>query len=75
MELLSAALDAAGFEVLAFQNGEAAMASLEASPPSLVICEAMTPRLNGFVIRERLRASPGSTRSRSSWSPTARPRT
>jgi CheY-like chemotaxis protein len=58
VELLSAALDAAGFEVLSFQNGEAAIASLEASPPSLVICEAMTPRLNGFVIRERLRASP-----------------
>jgi CheY-like chemotaxis protein len=58
VELLSAALDAAGFEVLSFQNGEAAVASLEASPPSLVICEAMTPRLNGFVIRERLRASP-----------------
>jgi DNA-binding response OmpR family regulator len=58
VELLTAALDAAGFEVLSFQNGEAAIASLEASPPSLVICEAMTPRLNGFVIRERLRASP-----------------
>ncbi len=58
VELLSAALDAAGFEVFTFQNGEAAAASLEASPPSLVICEAMTPRLNGFVIRERLRASP-----------------
>jgi CheY-like chemotaxis protein len=57
VELLTAALDAAGFEVLSFQNGEAAIASLEASPPNLVICEAMTPRLNGFVIRERLRAS------------------
>jgi CheY-like chemotaxis protein len=57
VELLTAALDASGFEVLSFQNGEAAMASLEASPPSLVICEAMTPRLNGFVIRDRLRAS------------------
>lgn len=57
VELLSAALDAAGFEVFSFQNGEAAMASLEALPPDLVICEAMTPRLNGFVIRERLRAS------------------
>jgi DNA-binding response OmpR family regulator len=58
VELLTAALDAAGFDVASFQNGEAAIASLEASPPSLVICEAMTPRLNGFVIRERLRASP-----------------
>ena len=58
VELLTAALDAAGFEVRSFQNGEAAVASLEASPPSIVICEAMTPRLNGFVIRERLRASP-----------------
>lgn len=58
VELLTAALDAAGFEVRSFQNGEAAMASLEASPPSLVICEAMSPRMNGFVIRERLKASP-----------------
>lgn len=58
VELLAAALDAAGFDVQSFQNGEAAMASLEASPPDLVICEAMTPRLNGFVIRERLLASP-----------------
>jgi CheY-like chemotaxis protein len=57
VELLAAALDAAGFEVRQFQNGEAAVASLEASPPALVVCEAMTPRLNGFVIRERLRAS------------------
>jgi CheY-like chemotaxis protein len=57
VELLSAALEADGFEVLAFQNGEAAMASLEAAPPSLVICEAMTPRLNGFAIRDRLRAN------------------
>lgn len=58
VELLTAALEAAGFEVRSFQNGEAAMASLEASPPSLVVCEAMSPRMNGFVIRERLNASP-----------------
>ena len=57
VELLTAALDAAGFEVVSFQNGEAAIASLEASPPSLVICEAMTPRLNGFAIRDRQLAS------------------
>lgn len=58
VELLSAALDAAGFEVRSFQNGEAAFATIEASPPALVICEAMTPRLNGFAIRDRLRANP-----------------
>jgi two-component system cell cycle response regulator len=58
VELLTAALDAAGFAVSSFQNGEAAIASLEASRPDLVICEVMTPRMNGFVIRERLRASP-----------------
>jgi len=58
VELLAAALDAAGFDVRSFQNGEAAMASLAASPPDLVISEAMTPRRNGFVIRERLLSSP-----------------
>ena len=58
VELLSAALEAEGFAVSSFQNGEAAVASIEADPPSLVICEAMTPRLNGFVIHARLRATP-----------------
>lgn len=57
VELLSAALEAVGFAVSSFQNGEAAVASIEADPPSLVICEAMTPRLNGFVIHDRMRAT------------------
>jgi CheY-like chemotaxis protein len=56
VELLVAALEADGFTVSRFREGEAALASIAADPPDLVICEAMTPRLNGFVIRERMRA-------------------
>jgi diguanylate cyclase (GGDEF)-like protein len=61
IELLLQALEAAGFIVHSREDGESALASIQAAPPDLIICEAMTPRLNGFDIRQRLRAS-------SSWS-------
>ena len=57
MELLIRALEAAELKVQVCRDGEAALAAVEADPPSLVICEAMTPRLNGFTLRERLRTN------------------
>jgi diguanylate cyclase (GGDEF)-like protein len=57
IELLIQALESAGFVVHSREDGESAVAFIQATPPSLVICEAMTPRLNGFDIRQRLRAS------------------
>jgi diguanylate cyclase (GGDEF)-like protein len=55
--LLLRALEAANFAVESCQDGETALASIQAKPPSAIVCEAMTPRLNGFTIRERLSAN------------------
>ncbi len=57
MELLIRALEAADLAVHVCEEGESAIAFVQASPPAVIICEAMTPRVNGFTIRERLRTS------------------
>jgi diguanylate cyclase (GGDEF)-like protein len=57
MELLVRALEATGVVVHIRQDGEGALQFVQDTPPSLIICEAMTPRLNGFAIRERLRTN------------------
>jgi diguanylate cyclase (GGDEF)-like protein len=56
-ELLIRALEAAELEVRICPDGESAMAAIESNPPEVIICEAMTPRMNGFTIRERLQAN------------------
>ena len=57
MELLVRALEAAELVVQTCREGESAMAAIQASPPAAIICEAMSPRLSGFAIRERLRTN------------------
>jgi diguanylate cyclase (GGDEF)-like protein len=57
MELLLRALEAADLAVQVCREGESALAAVEANPPSLIICEAMCPRLNGFTLRERLQTN------------------
>jgi len=57
MELLIRALEAAELVVQTCREGESAMAAIQASPPAAIICEAMSPRLSGFAIRERLRTN------------------
>ena len=57
MELLVRALEAAELVVQKCRDGESALAAVESSPPGVIICEAMTPRLSGFAVRERLRAN------------------
>ncbi len=57
IELLLHALETAGFLVETCTDGESAIARVQEAPPSLIICEAMTPRLSGFAIRQRLRSS------------------
>jgi PleD family two-component response regulator len=57
MELLIRALEAAELVVQICQDGESAMAAIKAKPPSVIVCEAMSPRLNGFTIRERLQTN------------------
>ncbi len=49
------ALEADGFEVLAVDNGLAAMDVIESSPPSLVILDLSLPGLGGLDILNRLR--------------------
>jgi diguanylate cyclase (GGDEF)-like protein len=57
VDLLLRSLQAAGLTVVACEDGESALSLIEAVTPGVVLCEAMTPRLNGFTIRERLRSS------------------
>lgn len=57
VDLLLRRLQAAGLTVAACEDGESALSLIEAVSPAVILCEAMTPRLNGFAIRERLRAS------------------
>jgi diguanylate cyclase (GGDEF)-like protein len=57
VELLVRALEAADLTVVVVKDGEAALEAVAAAPPSAIVCEAMTPRLNGFIIRERLRTN------------------
>jgi diguanylate cyclase (GGDEF)-like protein len=57
VELLVQALQGADRVVRVCEDGETALSMIQESPPGVIICEAMTPRLNGFTIRERLQAN------------------
>jgi DNA-binding response OmpR family regulator len=46
-----------GFEVETAGDGEAALAAFESAPPDLVLLDLMLPRLDGFEVFRRLRAS------------------
>jgi FixJ family two-component response regulator len=46
----------ADYEVTSFESGEAFLASLAASCPDCAIVDIHMPGLNGFEVRERLRA-------------------
>lgn len=57
LELLVAALEAADIAVRVCEDGETALSLVESERPTVIIAEAMTPRLNGFGLRERLRSN------------------
>jgi len=57
MELLVRALQAAEIEVRICEDGESAMAAVQEHTPRAIICEALCPRINGFSVREQLRAN------------------
>jgi diguanylate cyclase (GGDEF)-like protein len=57
LELLIRSLEAAELVVQLSQDGENAMTAIQAHPPEVIVCEAMSPRLNGFTIRERLQTN------------------
>jgi len=47
-----------GFEVAVAGDGEAALQSLEAQAPDVVILDLMLPKMNGFDVCQRVRAEP-----------------
>jgi diguanylate cyclase (GGDEF)-like protein len=57
LELLIRSLEAAELVIQVSQDGESAMSAIQAHPPEVIVCEAMSPRLNGFTIRERLQTN------------------
>lgn len=56
VELLSASLRFAGFEVATAMNGGDAVKAVERYRPDLVLLDVMLPRRDGFEVCQRLRA-------------------
>ena len=56
VELLSASLRYAGFEVVTAMNGAEAVSAVERHRPDLVVLDVMLPDVDGFVVLRRLRA-------------------
>src|SRR5579875_438824 len=54
---VSWALEADGFEVVAVDNGIAALEQIESSPPSLVVLDLSLPGIGGLDVLRRLRES------------------
>ncbi len=57
-ELLRTILDEAGYSVVTFSDGNAALAHLDAAPVDLVLLDLMMPRPNGWQITQALQAHP-----------------
>ncbi|MEM1183507.1 MAG: response regulator [Planctomycetota bacterium] len=55
-ELLSAYLEELGCQVTHAVDGAAAIASMEASPPDLVLLDVMMPRMSGFQVCEWMKS-------------------
>jgi two-component system OmpR family response regulator len=58
LELLSASLRFAGFDVLTAADGQEAIKVAERSRPDLVVLDVMLPDMDGFAVVKRLRAGP-----------------
>jgi len=56
--LVEKALASRGFEVQVAADGEEALASVHARPPSLVLLDAMLPKIHGFEVARKLRSDP-----------------
>ena len=57
MELLIRSLESAELIVQVCEDGESALAAIQSNQPRAIVCEAMSPRLNGFTLRERLQTN------------------
>lgn len=56
LELLSASLRFAGFDVRSAMSGSAALAAAQDQRPDLVVLDVMLPDVDGFEVIKRLRA-------------------
>lgn len=61
--LVSAALDASGYDVRTADGGQEALRIAAMYLPDLVLLDIMMPKMDGFAVCERLRAKPISLRS------------
>jgi DNA-binding response OmpR family regulator len=57
VHLLEAVLGPRGYDVVSVNDGEAALALVEAEAPDLVLLDVVMPGLDGYAVCERLRAS------------------
>jgi len=57
LQILIDQLQFSGYTVITVADGLQAMETISQISPDVIIAEAMTPRLNGFVLRDRLRHS------------------
>lgn len=53
--LLQSMLTEEGYEVDSATNGKSALAKIEASPPDLVLLDAMMPGMDGYEVTRRIR--------------------
>lgn len=56
-DILGIQLTQAGFEVVAARDGQEALEQVSASPPDLILLDVMMPRVDGYEVCRRLRAS------------------
>ena len=57
-ELIIGFLDDLGSTIVPFASGADVLAACESEPPDLMVLDIMMPRLSGYQVCERLRASP-----------------
>ncbi len=55
VELLTALMQAEGYEVVAAADGLEALAQVAASPPDLILLDIMMPKLDGYAVCRRLK--------------------
>lgn len=56
--IVSSALTARGFEVTTAERGEAALESVERTPPDVILLDIMMPDMSGIEVLEKLKSTP-----------------
>ncbi|MBI4379670.1 MAG: response regulator [candidate division NC10 bacterium] len=58
VELLTALMEAEGYEVISAADGLEALAHVAAIPPDLILLDIMMPKLDGYAVCRQLKANP-----------------